>query len=100
MAYSYGAIQPAVTSKPLAVFRDASISSSTQHTLNTASTGVELTAPTQHAVLFKWDGTVSTSDFDGVVNAYSTKVFTIPRGTTTINFIQDASGASIICVEF
>jgi len=100
MAYSYGAIQPAVTSKPLAVFRDATISTSTEHTLNIASTGVELTAPNQHAVLFKWDGTVSTSNFDGVVNSYSTKIFTIPRGTKTINFIQDTANASIICVEF
>jgi len=99
MAYPYGAVQSAVTSKPLAKTYDATISSSTAVTLNTSSTGIEVTA-IDKAILLKWDATASTSAFDGIIPANSTKVFQIPRGTVTANFIEEAATAKLVCIEF
>lgn len=99
MAYPYGAIQEAVTSKPLAVTYDATVSSSTAVTLNAATTGIEVTA-IDKPILLKWDATASTSAFDGVIPANATRVFTVPRGTVTANFIEQAATAVLVCIEF
>lgn len=99
MAYPYGPIHQAVTSQPLAITYDATISSSTSLALNAATTGIEVTA-IDKAILLKWGATASTSAFDGVVPANSTKVFSVPRGTTTVQFIEQSATAILICVEF
>lgn len=99
MSYPFGAIAPAATSKPLAVTYDATISASTPITLNASTTAIEVTA-IDKAVLLKWDGTASTAAFDGVIPANTSKVFSVPRGTTTANFIELAATGGLICVEF
>ncbi len=99
MAYSYGPITPAPTSTPLAKTYDATISSSTEVTLNSATTGIEVTA-IDKAVLLKWGATASTSAFDGVVPANTSKVFSVPRGTTTVQFIEESATAKLVCIEF
>lgn len=99
MAFPYGLVNTAATSKPLAVTYDATISSNTAVTLNTASTGIEVTA-IDKAILLKWDGTAATNSFDAIIAPNTTKVFTIPRGTVTANFIEQAATAVLVCVEF
>lgn len=99
MAYPYGAIQAAATSKPLVATYDATVSSSTAITLNAATTGIEVTA-IDKAILLRWDGTVSTSAFDGIVQPNTTKVFMVPKGTTTVNFIEQSATALLFCIEF
>lgn len=99
MAFPYGIVNTAATSKPLVATYDATISSSTAIALNAATTGIEVTA-IDEAILLKWDGTASTSSFDAIIAPDTTKVFSVPRGTATANFIQQAATAILVCVEF
>lgn len=99
MAYPYGAIVAAATSKPLAATYDATVSASTAVTLNAATTGIEATA-TDKAIFLKWDGTVSSTSFDGIIPANTSKIFMVPKGTVTANFIEQATTAVLTCIEF
>lgn len=99
MAYSYGALSAAVTSKPLAITYDSTISSTTAITLNVLTSGIEVTAIT-NAIFLKWNATASTSAFDGVIPAGTSKVFMVPGGTVTANFIEEAASAHLVCIEF
>lgn len=99
MAYSFGPIIPAATSTPLAKTYDASVSSSTSVTLNANTTAIEVTA-IDKALLMKWGATASTSAFDAVIPANTSKVFSVPRGTTTVQFIEQAASAVLVCIEF
>lgn len=99
MAYPYGQIHTAATSKPLATTFDATISSSTPVTLNAKTTGIEVSAVAQ-GIFLKWDATASSSAFDGYIAPGSTKVFMVPSGTVTANFIEQASAANLIVIEF
>lgn len=99
MAYSYGPISPAATSKPIAVHRDTTINTSTEITLNSATTGIEVTAHA-HPILMKWDATVTTSSFDGVIPRDCSKIFMVPSGTKTANFIEESANATLIVIEF
>jgi len=99
MSYPNGPVTAAVTSKPLAKTYDATISSTTAITLNGATTGIEVTA-IDKAIFLKWDATASSSAFDGVIPPNSTKIFMVPTGTVTANFIEEAATAKLICVEF
>lgn len=99
MAYPYGAVSVAVTSTPLVKTYDATISASTAVTLNAATTGIEVTA-IDKAILLKWDAAASTSAFDVVIPANTSKVCMVPRGTVTANFIEEAATAKLVCIEF
>jgi len=99
MAYSYGSIIPAPTSKPIAVTRHTTLNTSYAITLNTKTTGIEVTANTK-PLLLRWNDTATTSAFDGVIPADSSKVFMVPSGTTTVNIIEDGGGAQVVVIEF
>lgn len=94
---------PAV--KPLAVTYDATISSSTEITLNAATTFIEVSA-IDKAILLNWGTSdASTTDFDEVIVANTTRQFTVPKDTTTgarytaVNFIEQAATAILALVE-
>lgn len=76
---------------------DATISASTPITLNASTTYIEVTA-IDKAILLKWDATASTSAFDEVIPANSTRVF-YSKGKTTANFIEEAATAKLVCLE-
>jgi hypothetical protein len=76
---------------------DASISSSTAITLNSATTYIEVTA-IDKAILLKWDATASTSAFDEIIPANSTRTY-YSKGKTTANFIEVAATAILIVLE-
>ena len=99
MAYPFNSVGVAVTSKPLAVTYDATISSTTSVTLNAATTGIEVTA-VDKPIFLNWDATASSSAFVGIIAPNTTKVFSVPRGTVTANFIEQAATAILVCVEF
>ncbi len=99
MAYPYGQIHTAATSKPLATTYDATVSGNTVVTLNALTTGIEVSTIAQ-GVFLRWDGTASSSAFDGYIAPNSTKVFMVPRGTVTANFIESAASATLIVIEF
>ena len=76
---------------------DASVSSSTTVTLGSTTTYIEVTAISK-PILLKWDATASTSAFDEIIPADSTKVF-YSKGHTTANFIEQAASAVLVCIE-
>ena len=93
--YPFG---PNSTSKPLAVTYDATVSGSTAVTLNTASTNIQVSA-IDKGIFLKWDASASTSAFDGFIPANQTRVFAIPRGAITANFIEESATAKLVCIE-
>jgi len=78
---------------------DATISSATALTLNAATTLLEITA-IDKAIFYKWGGTVSSSDFDGIVAGNTSKLVPVPVGQTSIQFIEQAATAILAVVEF
>lgn len=83
----------------LATTYDATISSSTEITLNASTTLIEVSA-IDKTILMKW-GTadVTTSNFDEVISLNTTRVFAVPSGTTAVNFIEQAATAILAVVE-
>ena len=77
---------------------DATISASTAITLNTSTETIEVTA-VDKGIFLKWDGTAASSDFNEYIGAGLTRVFVVPDGTTTANFIQQAATAILVCIE-
>ena len=93
---------PVQVTPPIVVLEetyDASISSSTEVTLNTSTTLIEVAA-IDKTILLKW-GTddCSTSDFDEVIPLNSVRTFYVPAGVAAVNFIQQAATAILAMVE-
>lgn len=77
---------------------DATISGSTAITLNTASEYIEVTALLK-GIFLKWGTTASSTDFDEFVAPESTRLYVIPDGVTTVEFIEEAASARLIVIE-
>lgn len=99
MAFPYGSVGTAATSKPLVATYDATVSGNTAITLNAATTGIEVTA-IDKSIFLKWDGTAASNNFDAIIAPNTTKVFSVPRGTVTANFIEQSATAILVCIEF
>lgn len=78
---------------------DATVSSSTTLTLNAATTLLEITA-IDKAIFYKFGGTASSSAFDGIVPANSSKLVPVPVSQTTIQFIEESATAKLAVVEY
>ena len=78
---------------------DSSISSSTEITLNTATSFLRVYAISQDVYL-KW-GTadVTASNFDEVIPAGQIVDFLRPQGVTAINLLERVAGATVIVIE-
>lgn len=78
---------------------DASISTSTEITLNTATTYIRVYAVAKDIYL-KW-GTadVDATNFDEVIPAGQVFDFIVPDQTTAINVIEREAGATVIVIE-
>lgn len=95
---------PAIMSPPATVVLeetyDATISSSTEITLNAATTYIEVAA-IDKTILLKWGADdASTSDFDAVIPLNSVRGFFVPYGTTAVNFIEQAATAILAVTEY
>jgi hypothetical protein len=75
---------------------DASISSSTSITLNTASTTINVSA-IDKGIFMKWGATASSSAFDEFIPANQTRTFVIL--STTVQFIEESATAKLIVIE-
>jgi len=79
---------------------DATISASTEITLNTATKYIEVAA-IDKTILLKWGtGDASTSDFDAVIPLNSVRGFFVPKDETAVNFIEQAATAILAIVEY
>jgi len=88
---------PAV--QALVVTYDATISTSTQITLNAATTLIAVSA-IDKTILMNWGTTsASTTVFDEVINLNTTRQFFIPVGVGAVNFIEEAATAKLCVVE-
>lgn len=88
---------PAITA--LAVTYDATISTSTEVVLNTATQIIEVSA-IDKAILMAWGADdCSTSNFDEVIQANTTRQFVVPGGVTAVNFLQQSATAILAMVE-
>lgn len=76
---------------------DATVSSSTAITLNSATTYIVVSA-IDKGLFLKWNATASSSSFDEFIPANTTRIY-ITNGATTANFIEQASAAVLICLE-
>lgn len=78
---------------------DATISATTEITLNTNTTIIEVCA-IDKAILLKWGAVAaSTTDFDEVIPANTVRQFYIPNGITAVNFIEQAATAILVVIE-
>lgn len=85
--------------QPLAVTYDATISASTAITLHADTKAIEVTA-IDKAIFLKWGATASSSAFDHVIPAGTTRVFKRPPNVTTANFIEQAATAILAVAEY
>lgn len=98
-----GALTPSV--KAVAVTYDATISATTEITLNAATTFIEVGA-IDKTILLRWGtGDASTSAFDEVISLNTVRQFYVPVDSTTgvlytaVNFIEQAATAILVCIE-
>ncbi len=77
---------------------DATISSATSITLNAATTSFEVLAITQ-PVYVRFQASVSTSAFDAVVGANTSKVFYRDPSVTVISVLEAAATANVAVIE-
>lgn len=79
---------------------DATISASTEITLNADTTYIEVAA-IDKTVLMKW-GTadVSNTDFDAVIAQNTVRRFTRPADVTAVNFIEEVATAKLAVTEY
>jgi len=75
---------------------DATISSSTAITFNTASEYIEVTA-IDKGIFMKWGATAASNAFDEFIPANTSKVFIIQA--TTAQFIEQAATAILVVIE-
>lgn len=78
---------------------DATVSTSTQIAINASANLLEVTA-IGASIFYKWNGTASSTDFDGIVPLNSSKLVPIPVIATTIDFIEEVATAKLAVVQF
>lgn len=88
-----------ISTVALAETVDTSINASTPLALNASTQIIEVTSLTK-SLFLKWGGTVSSSDFDGFVPLDTSKIFVVPEGQTTVEFIEESATAKLIVLEY
>jgi hypothetical protein len=88
-----------VPTPALARTRDTSISTSTEITLNSGTSYLEVTAIDDHVYLKYGTDDVTNANFDEFIHAASTHAYEVPEGITAINLIDDGNGATVIVIE-
>ena len=87
------------SAQALAVTYDATISASTEITLNAGTTMIEVCA-IDKTVLMNWGTSdASTSVFDEVIPLNSVRQFYVPAGVAAVNFIEESATAKLAVVE-
>ena len=78
---------------------DATISSTTEITLNAATTFIEVTAVAE-GIFMKWGTSdVTNADFDEYIAKDTTRQYYVPEGITAVNFIERAATALLVVIE-
>lgn len=80
---------------------DATVSASTEITLNVSTTVLEVSA-IDKAILLKWgtgDASAATGGFDEVIQPGETRHFVVPVNIGAVNFIEQAATAILLVIE-
>lgn len=79
---------------------DATVSASTEITLNASTKFIEVAA-IDKTILLKW-GTAdaATTDFDAVIPLNTVRQFYVPDDVTAVNFIEQAATAILAVTEY
>lgn len=85
-------------SPTLAITYDATISSSTTVTFAAGTKYIEVTALLK-GIFMKWGATASASAFDEFIAPDTSKIFLVPSGTATAQFIEQAASANLVVIE-
>src|SRR5688500_10657795 len=78
---------------------DATISASTAITLNASTTLIEVSA-IDKPIFMKWGGTAASTDYDHLISANTTRLFMVPTGITSVQFIEEAATAKLSVTEY
>jgi len=87
-----------IKSPTLAITYDATISSSTSITLNTKTVYLEVSA-IDKGIFMKYGATASSTTFDEFIPANTSKIFIVPTGTLTVEFIEEVATAKLVVIE-
>lgn len=82
----------------IATTYDATISSATDIALNASTTSYEVLA-IDKSILLRFAATVSTSAFDAVIDANTSRVFYRDPAVTTISVIEASATAAVAVIE-
>ncbi len=83
----------------LAVTYDATISSATSITLNDATTSFEVTA-IDKPIFLRYAASVSTTVFDALIPANTSRTFIRPDGVTIISVVEASATANVAVIEY
>lgn len=85
-------------SPTLASVYDATISSTTSVSLNSSASTIIVSA-IDKGIFMKWGAAASSSSFDEFIPANQTRTYVIPSDTTTVQFIEKATTAKLVCIQ-
>lgn len=75
---------------------DATISSSTEVTLDSGTSYIEVTA-IDKGIFMKWGAAATSSDFDEFIGANQTRVYV--KQAATVQFLEEAATAKLVVIE-
>jgi len=78
---------------------DATISTSTEITLNASTTFIEVTAVDEGIMLSWGTADATTASFDEYIAKGTTRQYYVPPSTTAVNFIERATTAILVMIE-
>lgn len=82
----------------LAKTYSSSVSSSNAVTLNSGTTYI-LVSAVGKGIFLKWGAVASSSSFDEFISTDSTQEYLVPTGTTSVQFIEEATSAHLVVIE-
>ena len=78
---------------------DATISASTEITLNASTTFIEVTA-IDEGIMMSWGtANATTTSFDEYIAKNTTRQYYVPYGVAAVNFIERATTALLVMIE-
>lgn len=83
---------------PLKVTYDATISSTTAITLQATTSYLEVSAIAK-GIMMAWGRAATTSDFDEYISSDTTRIYIVPTGQTSVQFIEAAASATLVVIE-
>ena len=75
---------------------DATVSATTEITLDTGTSVIEVTA-IDKGIFMKWGAAATSSDFDEFIGANQTRQYAVQAGT--VQFIEEAATAKLVVIE-